>query len=382
MNKKILVVSIAFLTICISIIVMNYNTNTPKTFTQDGITYALTLDGASINAFPSKGMYQVDVNCEDATGKWLYNEWKLSIENFAEANITCDVSFNTIEKTSLNNYIIGLSGTTQGDGQVVNENGYRYEGKNPNNYIWFNNELWRIIGVFDSTSHGQAGQNLVKLIKSESIGGLSWDKSSNRNWSSASLNQLLNGVYLNSENGTGGEYCYGFRDIPAGNCDYTKTGISDAYRQMIKNVTWQVGGVDNANISRSSVPTAYSYEVGANSSGTTYEAKIGLMYASDYGYSVLASSCARNTKLSSYDSSNCAGQSWLYGRGSEWTITTISNSSSNNAFRINTQGYIYSNYYQSNKFYSYAVRPVLYLDSNVYVIDGNGSQSDPYIIGM
>ena len=41
----------------------------------------------------------------------------------------------------------------QGTGQVVNENGYRYEGKNQNNYIWFNNELWRIIGVFDEASH-------------------------------------------------------------------------------------------------------------------------------------------------------------------------------------------------------------------------------------
>ena len=64
----------------------------------------------------------------------------------------------------MNTYIMGLVGTTQGIGQLVNENGYRYEGKNPNNYIWFNNEYWRIIGVFDSTSHGQSEKNMVKII--------------------------------------------------------------------------------------------------------------------------------------------------------------------------------------------------------------------------
>ena len=380
MKERILVVSIVVLTIFISIVTLSYN-NTPKTFTQDGVTYALTLDGSSVSAFPSKGMYRVDVECNNATGKWLYDEWKLAVEGINGTNATCDISFNTISTTYLNNYIIGLSGTAQGDGQVINENGYRYEGKNPNNYIWFNNELWRIIGVFDEESHGQSGQNLVKLIKNESIGGLSWDKSGGKNWTTSSLNNLLNGAYLNSENGTGGEYCYGFRDTPAGKCDYTETGIDDAYRSMIKNVSWYVGGAQNANISRSTVPTAYSYEVGENKSSTIHSAKIGLMYVSDYGYSVLASDCARTIRLNSYDTTSCAGESWIYGQGSEWTITPILDGSGN-AFRINVNGFLYQNYYQSNTYYDYAVRPVLYLDSSVYVIDGNGSISDPYIIGM
>ena len=36
----------------------------------------------------------------------------------------------------------------------------------------------------------------------------------------------------------------------------------------------------------------------------------------------------------------------------------------------------------SNAFYGFAARPSLYLDSSVYVVDGDGSKSDPYIIGM
>ena len=101
------------------------------------------------------------------------------------------------------------------------------------------------------------------------------------------------------------------------------------------------------------------------------------MYPSDYGYSVLSSSCARTTNLGSYNEATCAGQSWLYGQGYEWTITPHS-SYSDYVFHLYGNGYL--NYDRANN--GYSVRPVLYLDSSVYVIDGNGSVSDPYIIGM
>ena len=540
MKNRILVVSIIFLTIFISIIAMSYNTNTPKTFTQDGVTYALTLDGSSVSTFPSKGMYRVDVECSNATGKWLYDEWKLAVEDINGTNATCDVSFNTISTTYLNNYIIGLSGTEQGTGQVVNEGnvtypdyssattinqtqygtpttyssssssstsgtttigtftysgnewssvpstmtsetyyhfrftpeesgyyqicynistghyfnrlytyvnttskisyipapastpkngcknlgyvstddyirivqeayssssgsiatisfrlerftstyelnlGIRYEGKDPNNYVWFNNELWRIIGVFDSTSHGVSGQNLVKMIRADSIGGLAWDKSNTNDWTASSLMNLLNGAYYNSQNGTGGEYCYGYSDIPT-NCDYTETGINDTYRPMIENVTWHLGGHSSTS---ATAEDFHGYERGTtvySGRPTSTTGYIGLMYPSDYGYSVLSSSCARTipfdvepeTQGNSYFHPYCGGQSWLYGQGYEWTITPNSSSGSD-VFVVSRNGSLNTDYAD----YGYAVRPVLYLDSSVYVIDGNGSVSDPYIIGM
>ena len=357
---------------------MGHNTNSNNTFTQDGVTYALTLDGASTNSFPSKGMYRADVTCEGATGTWLYDEWQLAIEDITSDNITCDIDFTTISQTNLNSYIMNLSGSEQGTGQVVQENGYRYEGKNPNNYIWFNNELWRIIGVFDEASHGQSGQNLVKIIRNDSIGGLAWHKSNRNDWKASSLMNLLNGAYLNSENGTGGEYCYGYSTtVPAGNCDYTETGINDTYRAMIENVTWYLEGYSSTS---ATAEAFYGYERGTTvSSGmpTSTTGYIGLMYPSDYGYSVLASSCARTTNLSSYNNATCAGQSWFYGQGYEWTITPRSSTSSS-VFSVFNSGTL-SN---SSSVNGRSARPVLYLDSSVYVIDGNGSQSDPYIIGM
>ena len=376
MKKRIFIVSIGIFTL-IGIIGLSYNSNSKSTFTQDGVTYALTLDGASTNSFPSKGMYRADVTCEDATGKWLYDEWQLAIEDITSDNITCDIDFTTISQTNLNNYIISLSGSEQGTGQVVNENGYRYEGKDPNNYIWFNNELWRIIGVFDSASHGQSGQNLVKIIRNESIGGLAWHKSNTNDWTAASLMNLLNGEYLNSENGTGGEYCYGYSTTTPGNCNYTESGINDIYRPMIENVTWYLGGHSTYN---ATAEAFYGYERGTtvySGRPTTATGYIGLMYPSDYGYSVLSSSCARTTNLGSYNNATCAGQSWMYGQGYEWTITPYS-SYSNYVFHVGCNGYLN----RSNAYYGYAARPVLYLDSSVYVIDGTGTQSDPYIIGM
>ena len=369
MKKRMTVLCIGII-VLIGIIGTSYNSNDKTTFTQDGITYALTLDGASTNTFPSKGMYRADVTCEGATGNWLYDEWQLAIEDITSDNVTCDIDFTTISQTNLNNYIIGLSGTTQGTGQVVNENGYRYEGKDPNNYVWFNNELWRIIGVFDESSHGQSGQNLVKIIRNDSIGGLAWHKSNTNDWTAASLMNLLNGAYLNSENGTGGEYCYGYSTSVPTNCDYRESGINDTYRSMIENVTWYLGGYSSTSATAESF---YGYERGT----TVYSAKIGLMYPSDYGYSVLASNCARTTKLGSYGTSSCAGQSWLYGQGYEWTITPYSSDSSG-VFNVNYIGHLGI----INAYNGYAARPVLYLDSSVYVIDGTGTQSDPYIIGM
>ena len=379
MQKRIRIVSVGifFVILLIGIIVLNNNFNNKYSFTQDGIRYALTLDGEKTTSFPPKGMYKALVICDGADGRWLYDEWKLAIENITSDDVTCDINFSTITKTSLNEYIISLAGTTQGTGQVVNENGYRYEGKNPNNYIWFNNEYWRIIGVFDSASHGVSGKNLVKIIRADVLDGLAWNKSNTNDWTVSSLKSLLNGAYYNAQDGTNSGYCYGYSTPATANCDYTKRGIQAGYRGMIASVTWHLGGYSSTSATTSAF---YGYERGTtvySGRPTSTTGYIGLMYPSDYGYSVLSSSCARTTNLGSYDSANCAGQSWLYGKGYEWTLTPTS-SYGNYVFRLGNIGYVYNNYAN----YGYGSRPVLYLDASVYKIDGDGSLENPYIVGM
>ena len=378
MQKRIRIVSIGIILIVLFIIsiILNNNTNNIHTFKKDGILYALSLDGKSITSFPSKGLYKVNVSCDGADGKWLYNDWKLSIENIS-GDVSCDIKFETIIKTYLNNYITGLAGTTQGTGQVVNENGYRYEGKNPNNYVWFNNEYWRIIGVFDSGSHGQVNKNMVKIIRADVLDGLAWHKSDTNDWTVASLNKLLNSAYYNAQDGTSSGYCCVFNTIVTANCDYTKKGIQADYRGMIANVTWYLGGYSSYNATAESF---YGYERGTtvySGRPTTTTGYIGLMYVSDYGYSALSSSCARTTNLGDYINSTCKGQSWLCGKGDEWTISPSSSSS----YYV-----FYENYFgdleRDTANDGHGVRPVLYLDASVYKIDGEGTLDKPYIIGM
>ena len=87
--------------------------------------------------------------------------------------------------------------------------------------------------------------------------------------------------------------------------------------------------------------------------------------------------CARTTNLGSYSSATCAGQSWLYGKGYEWTLTPNSSDS------FSVFGLFYNGTLDIyNATYGYGSRPVLYLDASVYKIDGDGSLNNPYIVGM
>lgn len=318
------------------------------------------------------------INCTGSSATYNQQYNRVEISSFNGKYSSCSLNYtDSTSKVNLASYIMGLSGKTQGTGKVVNENGYRYEGKNPNNYIWFNNEYWRIIGVFDSASHGVSGKNLVKIIRAESLDGLAWHKSNTNDWTASSFKLLLNGAYYNAQDGTSSGYCYGYSTTATANCDYTKKGIQSGYRGMIANVTWHLGGYSSTSATSSAF---YGYERGTtvySGRPTSTTGYIGLMYPSDYGYSVLSSSCTRTTNLGSYGSATCAGQSWLYGKGYEWTLTPIS-SDSNKVFYLYSYGYVRNN----PAYEGYGSRPVLYLDASVYKIDGDGSLNNPYIVRM
>ena len=278
------------------------------------------------------------------------------------------------------------SSASSGDDKVVFyinklstfDTGYRYEGKDPNNYIFFNNETWRIIGVFDSSSHGVSNTNLVKIIRNGSIGGYAWHKSGTNNWPNSSLYHLLNDYYYTATDGTSSSYCYQRSTTIKGNCDYTEMGLQLDYRKMIQPVTWYLGGPGSDSNPAS---TFYANErdsskiYSGRSPSTT--GNVGLMYASDYGYSVLSSSCDRTTNLGSYNSNTCAGNAWLKKETYEWTITPNSGGSSG-VWNVYDTGSVSRHTAPSGS----APRPVLYLKSDVKYISGTGTKSDPYIIDL
>ena len=360
-----------------SIVIFNSDTNNKKYFTVNGVKLAVGVDGVNQSDFPPLGEYEVTVNCNNITGKWNYGSWELELSNMTNTNATCNINFKSVPNThpKLNTKIIGLK---EIDG-VVNEpsTDWRYEGKNPNNYVLFNNELWRIIGVFADNTHGVTGEKLTKIIRNESIGGYAWNKSNTNNWDKASLKTILNKFYLKKTDGTSDASCYFYSTTVNGNCDFTKIGLDPNARSMIQTVTWKLGGHSTNNATAETFYTAERGTTVYGSNNPTVSANIGLMYPSDYGYSVLASDCARTTNLYSYDNANCGGKAWLLKNSYEWTMThRVSDSRS--VFIVNSYASLHSN----NAHYGGAVRPTAYLKSDVYVVSGTGTITDPYILGV
>ena len=337
-----------------------------------------TVNGESSNTFPTKDSNYIpdSISCtKDATAKFDFTDWAVEVDSVDST--TCTVNFKDNINETFANYLIGkeCSSTPTSDDDakncLVNENGYRYEGKNPNNYVLFNDELWRVIGVFSMKTASGNTQNLVKLIRNDILDGLAWNSSYSNNWSSAKLQQTLNNGYLNATDST----C-NFYENNTKTCYFSEMGINSTARNMIESVVWNLGGAYSTSATADSFYTAERGTTVYSGRPTKWTGKVGLMYASDYGYAVLASSCTRTTNLGSYSGTSCAGNNWLKSDATQWTLTTGS-SGAGDVFYIDYNGYLSWNGYASS---GGVARPSIYLKSNIVVLGGDGSRDFPYII--
>ena len=148
-----------------------------------------------------------------------------------------------------------------------------------------------------------------------------------------------------------------------------------------------MGGVEYVNVIGGPVQTAYNYEVGTNTANTTYSAKIGLMYASDYGYA--ASPENWNTNMGSLNNDTNRNNNWMYMGLYEWTISRRSDDTAGDvtsySFRLSNEGSVGDYGVNSNGYVIYkgcAVRSSFYLESNVELSGGTGTSSDPYTLAV
>ena len=211
----------------------------------------------------------------------------------------------------------------------------RYYGASPNNYIYFNCsdysnqssstcETWRIIGVFEGK---------VKLIRGSTIGSLAWDQDKNddsskttydNDWSTATLQKLLNGSYYN---GTGSvTYYSGSSGTSSATLDMTSIGIkNDTTRGLISDTTYYLGGWNNNSVYPNQI---YEYERGTKvytGRPTTWQGKIALPYPSDYGYAADLEKCL-NKQLGSYNDSTCTSNNWMkpiFTSSYNWLLTLV-----------------------------------------------------------
>ena len=296
---------------------------------------------------------------------------------------TCVKNFGD-QGPSVSNIYIHNSALTNGAG----DNSYRYAGANPNNFICFGSDattcptdnLYRIIGVIDGK---------VKLIKYDymttielgtdgdysktykeyqtmygtykgtygdgaKIGVYYWNNATQKNtWSESNLNKTnLNRNFINY--------------------------LGSTWANKIATTTWKVGGNTNANIVSQIPSVAYTNEItnpvttNTTDNATTYSAKIGLMYVSDYGFA--ASPNAWTLTIGSYNNTIATSSNWMYMGLFEWTISRMSVFYST-AFYVYYSGYVYNINGEVNG--SKAVRASFNLESSVKYVSGTGSMSDP-----
>ena len=247
---------------------------------------------------------------------------------------------------------------------------YRYIGNDPYNYVTFNDELWRIIGVF--TVEGSSGEKeqRIKIIRDEIIGEYPWDYTEYNSdygeydggineWATAKLNTYLNGDYYNS--------------------------LSTEAQGMIAATKFYLGGSDT--VENHSALTYYSFERGEEvhdeSRSKNWIGNIGLVYSSDYIYTY-----ANGVDEKCYtDTFNCESSSsisgWLYKEDYEddeisfWTISPFI-AYADIALGVSFGGYVTDIGVNDSR----GVRPSLYLSSSVSIVDGDGSEDNPYQLSM
>ena len=288
----------------------------------------------------------------------------------------------------------------ENNSDIFDENGLRYEGADPNNYICLDNKkegtcsnsslLFRIIGLFDeeysNNGSSSAGtKKLLKVIDTNLYGGSSgkaWNTNNTNNWANATLKSELNGTYLN-----------------------TLKSLNSDLLNFIVNTKWSLGGanysteyatyninyITNDNFYRAErAPFSTSGQL-QNKYSTNPEyvyAKIGLIYPSDYGYATgggnsnSKTECRQQSITKFYDYPDCETSNWLFNSQKnilneskpEWTISPIA-STSNLVTFFASSGYLVPSS-------QYIVRPTFYLDTSVLkVVGGTGTSTDPYHIG-
>ena len=264
---------------------------------------------------------------------------------------TCITTLSNKSTASLTNIYHHDATLTNGAG----DNSYRYAGASDavNNYICFGSNatpcpadnLYRIIGVFDTQVGENQTEQRVKLIKSTSVGKKAWDSNTKNTWSTSSLNTYLNNEFINTFDET------------------TKGNIADT--------TWSVGGFSS---SEQPAKTVYENEIKSSPSETK---KIGLMYVSDYGFAAAPS--AWTTNLYDYDGAAITSANWMYMGLYEWTISRYADYSYN-AFIVLGSGDVAGHSDYNYVTYAYGVRPVFSLTSSVNYASGSGSATDPILV--
>ncbi len=349
-----------------------------------------------------------------ASIEWNSEEWGPMVKKLSKNKTKCSLYFKEQIGVELGGMLVPVVGTGDGLyavthedleelGQEWNKTEYRYAGVDPDNYVEFNNEIWRIIGLVNVKA-GDSVEQRVKIVRTDGVkdqkafGNYAWDRPSGytNNWTTSKLKDMLNGIYYESSTGE----CYtGSNGNRASQetCDFNTgtilpKGLDAASRNMIdKEAIWNIGGWNTSEITAKQF---YEKERGSTvynelypiewSSETDVGEKhngIGLIYPSDYGYAVggeVRNNCLTKG-LGDYNESNCNTNDWLKTNNNSWTLSPISTLSID-AFYIRDFGDV--SFDGDYILGAYEVWPTLYLTTSTKIVDGTGNINSPFVLSI
>ena len=262
-----------------------------------------------------------------------------------ELNINFDITLEYSQAP--NGYEPPVTGPTVGgitlplasdgsDGLYVDEyesGKYIYKGTNPNNYITFNNEMWRILSV--------EADGRIKIVRDELLPARVWDSTGSNNWDRPSdIKTYLNGEYLES---------------------------ITVNKEKIVSSTWSIGAVTYGD-------NDLAAQIAGENGTQSQESRVGLITASEYLRANTNKEECGNFSLNNTNYSTCKTTNWLFKGTDYWTISPNADAS-DIVFRVYIDGYL------SNNFADYpgAVLPAITLSSDIN-LSGSGTVEEPYTI--
>ncbi len=307
----------------------------------------------------------------------------------------------------------------------TSDSNFRFIGKNTKNYVKFNDELWRVIGIFNTTDSDGNYAKRIKIVRNDSIGsGIVWDSSSSgvnngngvNEWSQAAVMKLLNPGYDNNKviHDSGSEIvtnnslywnrvsgkCLSSGGLSTSSCDFTSIGLNDSAKSMIDSVLWNTGAItsDTQSITPNQM---YTYERGDKNGKTDFDAsnyptvdsvertttwlgKVGLPYPSDY---IMASGDGsgndRNKCMNSNSSTygDCSSNNNWMGVNVSAPLMTMS-PIYGASFPSFTGAIISSLYTMPAVSNYYVLKPTVYLSPKVKITSGSGTQNSPFILEL
>jgi len=376
----------------------DYKTVTQSSWPTEGYKFNAELsrceNGSTLSWDDTKKAVIVSGNLSDKC--YVYFDLARFDETCDGSTLACRIAKQYTGTQGENNIYYHDSDLANGAG----DNSYRYAGANPNNFVCFGSDtspcptdnLYRIIGVFGENYHGVTGKQLVKLIKYDymTTDELGTDGDYSQTYKEWGMDSTYKGTYGDGERI--GVYYWNYKATGSATNTWSTSllnktnlntnfinNIGTTWANKIATVTWKVGGNTYANISDVVPATTYQNEIvnpvttNTTDNATTYSAKIGLMYVSDYGFA--ASPDAWTLTMSSYNNTTATNNNWMYMGLYEWTFSRNAGGSSG-AFYVGSGGGVSYSYVGLGR----GVRASFSLESSVSYVSGSGSMSDPIVI--